>query len=69
MNDQAKQTITYNLTDGMTLGFVNIKTFVVTPHDYKIFYTDGTIRLVNRMHVISVEIRGDVEMPTGPTIQ
>ncbi len=65
----SEQTITFNLVDGMTLGFLNIKTFVVTPHDYKIFHLDGTIRLINRTNVVSVEIRGDVEMPGAATMQ
>lgn len=64
-----QQVLTFNLTDGMTLGFKNIKQFIVTPHDYKIFHTDGTVRLVNRMHVISVEIRGDVEVAPDGMIQ
>lgn len=61
--------IHFNLTDGMTLSFENIKSFLTTPHDYKIFHKDGSIRLVNRTHVVTVEIRGGIEMPDDSTIQ
>lgn len=63
------QVVLFQLTDGMTVSFTNIKQFVATPYDYRIIHNDGTIRLVNRGHVISVEVRGDVPMPSGATIQ
>ncbi len=63
------QVVLFQLTDGMTISFTNIKQFVATPYDYRIIHKDGSIRLVNRNHVITVEVRGDVPMPSGSTIQ
>jgi hypothetical protein len=65
----SEQTASFQLTDGMTVSFTNIKQFVATPYDYRIIHNDGTIRLVNRMQVVAVELSGDVPMPVGTMMQ
>ncbi len=65
----SEQVANFQLTDGMTVSFTNIKQFVATPYDYRIIHNDGTIRLVNRMQVVAVELSAGVPMPSGVTVQ